>query len=175
MSKIRYQIIRFQIDKPGQIVKFQQKLNSYLTHCTGFLLRHTKGIQTPFDIAQLGWLTATFNNLKEHKIAASVGVPAIGISEENNDYQILDVELEKGKIIAGVYLDTVSKSLFKPYSVSLYLRCVAEPPQAAKTIEPVITKPIDLPALENKAIEVCIPNDEENEGLIPENNPDHLC
>jgi hypothetical protein len=67
MVSTRYNIIRLQVDRPGQIVRFQHKIPSYLKRCTGFVAKHVQGVQTDFYMPELGWISASFNSLKEGK------------------------------------------------------------------------------------------------------------
>ncbi len=145
MAKIRYNIIRFQVERSRQIVKFSHKIPPYLDQCTGFIAKHTKGIVSPVAIAELGWLIASFNSLKEQTIVTLISAPAQNDSDDRYDYQTLDIELKKGQLVLGVYIDTMPAISFKPYSVSLYLRCETSDPaikketakKASKTDEPI--------------------------------------
>ena len=53
MAAIRYNIIRLQVDRPGQIVRFQHKIPSNLKRCTGFKAVHVRGVQTDLYIPEI--------------------------------------------------------------------------------------------------------------------------
>ena len=126
MVNTRYNIIRIKVESPKQIVHFQHKIPTYLKRCTGFLVKHVKGINSEHCMAEIGWITASFNSLKHEKLVAPVSVQAIYALEEPFGYQSLDVALKPGQLLVGVYIDTLEEKEFSPYTVSLYLRCVAE-------------------------------------------------
>ena len=136
MGVTRYNIIRLQVDRPGQIIRFQHKVPSYLKRCTGFKAVHVRGIGTDLLIPEIGWLTASFNSLKEEAIVAAVAAQPFYEPEETHEYQSLDVNLLPGQLVVGVYLDTCPSNIFAPYIVSLYLRCTdsVEKPQVKAII-----------------------------------------
>jgi hypothetical protein len=123
MATIRYNIIRLNVERPGQIVRFQHKIPSNLRRCTGFKAVHVRGVQTDLYIPEIGWFTASFNSLKEEAIVVPVSAQAFYVPEVSQEFQSLEVELLKGQLVVGVYVDTMKASAFMPYVVSLYLRC----------------------------------------------------
>ncbi len=123
MVGTRYNIIRLKVDRPGQIVRFQHKIPSYLKRCTGFVAKHVQGVQTDFYMPEIGWISASFNSLKEEAIVAPISAQPFYEPEEPSGFQTLDVSLKPGQLVVGVYVDSM-KSNFFPYMVSLYLRCV---------------------------------------------------
>jgi hypothetical protein len=133
MAHVRYNIIRLEVDRPGQIIRFQHKIPSYLKRCTGFKAVHVRGATKDVELPEIGWLTASFNSLKEEAIVAVVGCPSYYEPAETHEFQLLDVELKLSQLVVGVYVDTMKASLFTPYMVSLYLRCTD------KMIEPIET------------------------------------
>lgn len=123
MVGTRYNIIRLKVDRPGQIVRFQHKIPSYLKRCTGFVAKHVQGVQTDYYMPEIGWISASFNSLKEEAIVAPISAQPYYEPEEPSGFQTLDVSLKPGQLVVGVYVDSM-KSNFFPYMVSLYLRCV---------------------------------------------------
>ena len=90
MAAIRYNIIRLQVDRPGQIVRFQHKIPSNLKRCTGFKAVHVRGVQTDLYIPEIGWFSASFNSLKEEAIVTPVSVQAFYMDAteiSNNEYR----------------------------------------------------------------------------------------
>jgi hypothetical protein len=124
MAGIRYNIIRLEVEHSGQIVRFQHKIPAYLKQCTGFVARNVRGVQTDVAIAELGWLTTTFNNLKEEALVACVGAQPFGDPFQPYDFQTLHVALSPGELVTGVYVDSKTTTRY-PYTVALYLRCTA--------------------------------------------------
>jgi len=151
MANIRYNIIPLQVTKQGQIIRFQHKIPNYLDHCTGFIAKHVKGVQTDLYLPEIGWLTLSFNNLKENAINAVVSAPAFLNHDDYYDYQQLNVRLLKGQLVCGVYVDTLSRDLFFPYKVNLYLRCKhyspvpIQPQESAQYSTQIVT---DIPECE---------------------------
>jgi hypothetical protein len=180
MAAIRYNIIRLQVDRPGQIVRFQHKIPSNLKRCTGFKAVHVRGVQTDLYIPEIGWFTASFNSLKEEAIVTPVSAQSSYNPEVSHEFQTLDVELLRGQLVVGVYVDCMKINVFAPYIVSLYLRCTE-----------ILSRPIqkeNLPKKEQTEMvektkaptDECICEDDENEEddqeLISEElNPDQLC
>lgn len=149
MVSTRYNIIRLQVDRPGQIVRFQHKIPSYLKRCTGFVAKHVRGVQTDFYMPEIGWISASFNSLKEEAIVAPITAQPFYEPEEPHGFQTLDVNLKPGQLVVGVYVDSM-KSNFFPYMVSLYLRCVptariqpSKEPEPATSQARMIPKEID--------------------------------
>jgi hypothetical protein len=179
MGVIRYNIIQLKVDRPGQIIKFQHKVPTYLKRCTGFKTVHVRGIGTDLYIPEIGWFTASFNSLKEEAIVAPVSAQAFFEPEETHDFQTLDVYLLQGQLVVGVYLDTCPSNLFAPYIVNLYLRCTdsneKKQVQSNKPVQP--NEPKIQPNAQRDETEDCsCPNliDEDDE-YEEESNPDQLC
>lgn len=124
MAGIRYNIIRLEVEHSGQIVRFQHKIPAYLKQCTGFVARHVRGVQTDVAIAEIGWLTTTFNNLKEEALVACVGAQPFGDPFQPYDFQTLQVALNPVELVTGTYVDSKTTTRY-PYTVALYLRCTA--------------------------------------------------
>jgi len=124
MAGIRYNIVQLEVEHPGQIVRFQHKIPAYLRQCTGFVARHVRGVQTDYAIAELGWLTTTFNNLKEEALVVCVGAQPYGDPFQPNGFQSLHVALSPGELVTGTYVDSKTTTRY-PYTVALYLRCTA--------------------------------------------------
>ncbi len=179
MGVTRYNIIQLKVDRPGQIIKFQHKVPTYLKRCTGFKTVHVSGIGTDLYIPEIGWFTASFNSLKEEAIVAPVSAQAFLEPEETHDFQTLDVHLLQGQLVVGVYLDTCPSSLFAPYIVNLYLRCTdsneIKQVQSNNTV-PLIEHKVQPDANEYETEDCSCPNpmDEDNE-YEEESNPDQLC
>ena len=178
MAAIRYNIIRLQVDRPGQIVRFQHKIPSNLKRCTGFKAVHVRGVQTDLYIPEIGWFTASFNSLKEEAIVTPVSAQAFYEPEVTHEFQTLDVELLRGQLVVGVYVDTMKSNVFVPYIVSLYLRCteiLSRPIQKENLPKKELTEMVEktkAPAGE------CLPEEDEGDDqeLISEElNPDQLC
>ena len=127
MINTRYNVFLIQVDRAGEIVRFQHKIPAYLKQCTGFQVRHAVGIETVEPIAEVGWLTASFNNLKDEVLTSVVSVPAMRDKDETRDYQSLNLALQPGQILSGTYVDSNRVDPFMPYLVSLYLRCKQNP------------------------------------------------
>jgi hypothetical protein len=180
MAAIRYNIIRLQVDRPGQIVRFQHKIPSNLKRCTGFKAVHVRGVQTDLYIPEIGWFTASFNSLKEEAIVVPVSAQAFYEPEVTHEFQTLDVALLRGQLVVGVYVDTMKSNVFAPYMVSLYLRCtesLSSPFQKENFQQKERT---EMVAKANAQTDECICEDDENEEddqeLISEElNPDQLC
>lgn len=179
MATIRYNIIRLNVERPGQIVRFQHKIPSNLRRCTGFKAVHVRGVQTDLYIPEIGWFTASFNSLKEEAIVTPVSAQAFYVPEVSQEFQSLEVELLKGQLVVGVYVDTMKASAFMPYVVSLYLRCT-ESISAANgkpETEKVRTELVKNTQSKNQDCS-CIDEDEQEldeEQDSEEFNPDQLC
>jgi hypothetical protein len=177
MATIRYNIIRLQVDRPGQIIRFQHKIPSNLKRCTGFKAVHVRGVQTDLYIPEIGWFTASFNSLKEEAIVTPVSAQAFYEPEVTHEFQTLDVELKPSQLLVGVYVDTMKASAFMPYVVSLYLRCtesISVPSRIPKTVR-VRTDLIKSTQAQNQD---CICDDEDDQDVNHESeelNPDQLC
>jgi len=173
MAAIRYNIIRLNVDRAGQIIRFQHKIPSNLKRCTGFKAVHVRGVQTDLYIPEIGWFTASFNSLKEEAIVTPVSAQAFYNPEVSHEFQTLDVQLKAGQLLIGVYVDTMKASEFRPYNVSLYLRCTE------KNVEPIQnkTQPEKVkqthPQTE-ESFEEEIEN-QEQEIITDTENPDQLC
>ena len=179
MAAIRYNIIRLIVERPGQIVRFQHKIPSNLRRCTGFKAVHVRGVQTDLYIPEIGWFTASFNSLKEEAIVTPVSAQAFYVPEVSQEFQSLEVELLKGQLVVGVYLDTMKASTFMPYVVSLYLRCT-ESVSAANgkpENEKVRTELVKNTQSKNQDCSCTDEDDrEQDEGQDSEEfNPDQLC
>lgn len=180
MAAIRYNIIRLQVDRPGQIVRFQHKIPSNLKRCTGFKAVHVRGVQTDLYIPEIGFLTASFNSLKEEAIVVPVSAQAFYEPEVTHEFQILDVELLRGQLVVGVYVDTMKSNVFAPYIVSLYLRCTESLSSPFQKENFPKKERTEMVAKSNTQTDECICEDDENEEddqeLISEElNPDQLC
>ena len=179
MATIRYNIIRLNVERPGQIVRFQHKIPSNLRRCTGFKAVHVRGVQTDLYIPEIGWFTASFNSLKEEAIVTPVSAQAFYVPEVSQEFQSLEIELLKGQLVVGVYVDTMKASAFMPYVVSLYLRCtesVSVPNRKTET-EKVRT---ELVKNTQSKSQDCSCVDEDDQELDEEQdseefNPDQLC
>lgn len=180
MAAIRYNIIRLQVDRPGQIVRFQHKIPSNLKRCTGFKAVHVRGVQTDLYIPEIGFLTASFNSLKEEAIVVPVSAQAFYEPEVTHEFQTLDVELLRGQLVVGVYVDTMKSNVFAPYIVSLYLRCTESLSSPFQKENFPKKERTEMVAKSNTQTVECICEDDENEEddqeLISEElNPDQLC
>ena len=179
MATIRYNIIRLSVERPGQIVRFQHKIPSNLRRCTGFKAVHVRGVQTDLYIPEIGWFTASFNSLKEEAIVTPVSAQAFYVPEVSQEFQSLEIELLKGQLVVGVYVDTMKASAFMPYVVSLYLRCtesVSVPNRKTET-EKVRTELVKNTQSKSQDYS-CIDEDDQEldeEQDSEEFNPDQLC
>jgi hypothetical protein len=126
MTKIRYSIIRLDVKERGEIVEISHKLPAHLKVCTGFNARHTKGLEVPKDLDEIGLLALEFNSRKQLLVNAVIGFQAK--VEELPEYQDVQIPLENGQLVTGYYMDTeqIAVADFSPYSVSIYLRCELE-------------------------------------------------
>jgi hypothetical protein len=118
--------------------------------------------------------------LKEEVIVVPVSAQAFYEPEVTHEFQTLDVELLRGQLVVGVYVDTMKSNVFVPYIVSLYLRCtesLSSPFQKENFPKKERTEMVE----KTKApTDECICEDDENEEddqeLISEElNPDQLC
>ena len=180
MAAIRYNIIRLQVDRPGQIVRFQHKIPSNLKRCTGFKAVHVRGVQTDLYIPEIGWFTASFNSLKEEAIVTPVSAQAFYVPEVSQEFQSLEVELLKGQLVVGVYVDTMKASAFMPYVVSLYLRCTESISAANRKpeTEKVRTELVKNTQSKNQdcSCDDEVDRDEDDQEQDSEElNPDQLC
>lgn len=181
MASIRYNIIRLQVERPGQIVRFQHKIPSNLKRCTGFKAVHIKGIQTDEYLTEIGWITASFNNLKEDALVVPVSAQSIYTPEETFWFQSLDVHLEPNQLVVGVYIDTIDKNRFLPYEVNLYLRCMAAANEPIAPIDKLSSQKQSQsePWLRSEFIiseEITADEQDENEESTTEQkNKDQLC
>ncbi len=180
MATIRYNIIRLNVERPGQIVRFQHKIPSNLRRCTGFKAVHVRGVQTDLYIPEIGWFTASFNSLKEEAIVTPVSAQAFYEPEVSQEFQSLEVELLKGQLVVGVYLDTMKASTFMPYVVSLYLRCTESVIAANGKPENEKVRTELVKNTQSKQDQDCSCIDEDDQKLDEEHdseefNPDQLC
>ena len=53
MTKIRYHIIQLDVTEYGQVVEIRHRLPSNYGSCTGYVVRHVKGISSDVDIPAL--------------------------------------------------------------------------------------------------------------------------
>jgi hypothetical protein len=177
MASIRYNIIRLHVERPGQIVRFQHKIPSNLKRCTGFKAVHVRGVQTDLYIPEIGWFSASFNSLKEEAIVTPVSVQAFYEPEVTHEFQTLDVELLRGQLVVGVYVDTMKSNVFVPYIVSLYLRCteiLSSPIPKESLPKKEFTELVQKPqAITDECI--CEEDLEQEELTSEEINPDQLC
>jgi hypothetical protein len=125
MAFIRYNILRFQVESSGQTIHINHKIPAYLKRCTGFLVKHTKGLRSDKYLSEIGWLNLQFNSLKENAIAAVVACPALHESDDKYDFQTLEITLKPGALVSGIYTDTTPITSFSPYSISVYFKCSA--------------------------------------------------
>jgi hypothetical protein len=125
-TKIRYSIIRVEVGSVGEIVEISHKLPAHLKVCTGFIARHTKGLELPIDQPEIGLLALEFNSRKQLLINDVIGYHAS--VQEIPDYQKVNIPLESGQLVTGYFMDTeqVDAALFQPYLISIYLRCEME-------------------------------------------------
>jgi hypothetical protein len=179
MGVTRYNIIRLQVDRPRQIIRFQHKVPTYLKRCTGFKAVHVRGIGTDLYVPEIGWFTASFNSLKEEAIVTPVSAQAFYEPEETHEFQTLDVHLLQGQLVVGVYLDTCPSNLFAPYIVSLYLRCTdSNEIKQVTSNNPVlpIEQNVQPDAKEDETEDCSCPNPmDEDDEYEEESNPDQLC
>jgi hypothetical protein len=179
MAAIRYNIIRLRVERPGQIVRFQHKIPSNLSRCTGFKAVHVRGVQTDLYIPEIGWFTASFNSLKEEAIVTPVSAQAFYNPEVSHEFQTLNVELKPSQLVVGVFVDTMKANAFMPYVVSLYLRCtesISVPNRKTET-EKVRTELVKNTQSKNQDCS-CIDEDDQEldeEQDSEELNPDQLC
>lgn len=175
MASIRYNIIRLHVERPGQIVRFQHKVPSNLKRCTGFKAVHVRGVQTDLYIPEIGWFSASFNSLKEEAIVTPVSVQAYYEPEVTHEFQTLDVELLRGQLVVGVYVDCMKTNVFVPYIVSLYLRCteiLSSPVKQENVLKKEVAEWVQKPqAITDERIS----EDLEDEVTSEEINPDQLC
>ena len=180
MATIRYNIIRLNVERPGQIVRFQHKIPSNLRRCTGFKAVHVCGVQADLYIPEIGWFTASFNSLKEEAIVTPVSAQAFYVPEVSQEFQSLEIELLKGQLVVGVYVDTMKASAFMPYVVSLYLRCTESISAANGKPETEKVRTELVKNTQSKQDQDCSCIDEDDQELDEEQdseefNPDQLC
>lgn len=177
MAAIRYNIIRLQVDRPGQIVRFQHKIPSNLKRCTGFKAVHVRGVQTDLYIPEIGWFAASFNSLKEEAIVVPVSAQAFYEPEVSHEFQTLDVTLLRGQLVVGVYVDTMKSNVFAPYIVSLYLRCTERLSSPIIQDKSIKKDPVEWvqksPLLADEC--ECEEQEDDQELISEELNPDQLC
>lgn len=122
MATIQYRTIRFQVERRNAIVRTQFKLPINLKVCTGYLVKVLYGMNTGDDWKEVGLVSLEFNSKKELAVN-----DVIGHEEFTNvkyEFQMLEVELERGAVVNCVYTDKFPLSLnFSPYVVSVYLKC----------------------------------------------------
>ncbi|OYU93869.1 MAG: hypothetical protein CFE21_18735 [Bacteroidetes bacterium B1(2017)] len=123
MAFIRYHILRFTVESSGQTIHIHHKIPAYLKRCTGFLVKHTKGLKPESNLNEIGWLNLQFNSLKENALAAVVACPAVNEVNDRYDFQTLEITLKPGALVSGIYTDTTPITSFFPYSISVYFRC----------------------------------------------------
>ncbi|MFM2255607.1 MAG: hypothetical protein RLZZ47_1096, partial [Bacteroidota bacterium] len=131
-------------------------------------------------IPEIGWFTASFNSLKEEAIVVPVSAQAFYEPELTHEFQTLDVELMRGQLVVGVYVDTMKSNVFVPYIVSLYLRCTESLSSPFQKENFPNKERTEMVAKANAQTDECICEDDENEEddqeLISEElNPDQLC
>jgi hypothetical protein len=173
MAAIRYNIIRLEVERPGQIIRFQHKIPSNLKRCTGFKAVHVTGIQSDLYIPEIGWFTVSFNSLKEEAIVSPVSVQAAMNPEVSHEFQTLNVKLKANQMVVGVYVDTKKNNGFYPYMVSFYLRCTENLEDTKAQIPSKKAKPSTDKVDKNEY--QCQDEDDELEIEIDEENPDQLC
>lgn len=125
MAYISYHILQLKVESSGQTIHINHKIPAYLKRCTGFLVKHTKGLKPNAHLPEIGWLNLQFNNLNENAIAAVVACPAHLEVNDCYDFQTLDIQLKPGALLCGIYTDTTPISSFSPYHISVYLRCTS--------------------------------------------------
>ncbi|MFZ4103074.1 MAG: hypothetical protein ACOYKR_14080, partial [Sphingobacterium thalpophilum] len=146
--------------------------------CTGFKAVHVRGVQTDLYIPEIGWFTASFNSLKEEAIVTPVSAQSSYNPEVSHEFQTLDVELLRGQLVVGVYVDCMKLNVFAPYIVSLYLRCteiLSRPIQKQNLPKKELTEMVEKT---NPPTGECLPDEDEEDDqeLISEDsNPDQLC
>jgi len=123
MSRIRYSIIPIEVQQSREIVAINHKLPPHLERCTGYIVRHTKGITYGDDLPEIGLITLEFNSRKRLFVNDLICYsPRI---EELPSYRGVQIPLENGQLVTGYYMDTgmIPGGHFTPYRVSVYLRC----------------------------------------------------
>ena len=140
---------------------------------------HVRGVQTDLYIPEIGWFTASFNSLKEEAIVTPVSAQAFYEPGVTQEFQTLDVELLRGQLVVGVYVDCMKTNVFAPYIVSLYLRCteiLSRPIQKQNLPKKELTEMVqktNAPKVE------CLREEEEEDDdqdlTSEELNPDQLC
>ena len=178
MAAIRYNIIRLNVERPGQIVRFQHKIPSNLKRYTGFKAVHVRGVQTDLYIPEIGWFTVSFNSLKEEAIVSPVSVQAFYNPEVSHEFQSLDVELKQGQLVVGVYVDCMKANGFVPYIVSLYLRCTESLSSSVQKEKHQKKALVEMVQKTNEPTAECLcdeDDDDEQEIISDESNPDQLC
>lgn len=176
MNITRYNIIRLNVIRPGQVIRFQHKIPSYLKRCTGFKAMHVTGIPTDLYVPEIGWFTASFNNMKDEALVVPVSAQSFTEPEVTHEFQELDVELMLAQLVVGVYVDSSRPNNVYPYSVSLYLRSTDEGTK-------LVAKPKTESVQDKKEDASCdCPNDENNnedpqddDDNDEENLTDQLC
>lgn len=122
MTTIRYRTIRFSVENRGQIVRTQFKLPLNMKICTGYLMKVTGYMPAGQDQKEVGMFSLEFNSKKELAVNDVIGYEES--IELKPEFQILQVELDKGSLVNCVYIDKYPAHLnFSPYKVSLYLKC----------------------------------------------------
>ena len=131
-------------------------------------------------IPEIGWFTASFNSLKEEAIVVPVSAQAFYVPEVSQEFQSLEIELLKGQLVVGVYVDTMKASAFMPYVVSLYLRCTESISAANGKPETEKVRTELVKNTQSKQDQDCSCIDEDDQELDEEQdseefNPDQLC
>jgi hypothetical protein len=122
MGLLKYRIVRFNLERRGDIIKRQLKLPVNLKRCTGYLAKVTRGIGDPNDKPQIGLIALEFNSKKELAVNDVVGYECE--ARAKLEFQDLDVELNRGEFLDLLYIDQFPLDMqFTPYVVSVYLRC----------------------------------------------------
>lgn len=129
MTKIRYHIIQLDVTKYRQVVEIRHRLPSNYGRCTGYVVRHVRGIGSEVDIPEIGLVAVEFNSRKQLYFNYLVGYEAQ--VEQLPEFQELNIPLESGQLVTGYYLDTqinpyqnnALKEWFRPYRIAIYLRC----------------------------------------------------
>jgi hypothetical protein len=129
MTRIRYHIIQLDVTEYEQVVEIRHRLPSNYGRCTGYVVRHVKGIGSDVGIPEIGLLALEFNSRKQLYVNDLVSYEVE--VEQLPEFKELNIPLESGQLVTGYYHDTqinpyplnALKEWFRPYQIAIYLKC----------------------------------------------------
>ena len=124
----RFVILPFNVTEDGQIISIDKKLPAHLLRCKGILPTVKNCIDLVNDIPHLGEISLLLNSGQLHPFHHMLGYKRKALSKKNSFVEINE-KLIPNNTVNGFYRDLGNsrdtKGNFIPYSLNIYLDCLA--------------------------------------------------